>query len=37
MGFIGDADLARLADGLGATSYGQSLRDLLEGGGGATR
>jgi glucose-1-phosphate thymidylyltransferase len=37
MGFIGDADLAQLADGLGASSYGQSLRDLLEGGGAAAR
>ncbi|HZH28349.1 MAG TPA: glucose-1-phosphate thymidylyltransferase RfbA [Azospirillaceae bacterium] len=32
MGFIGAEDLARLADGMGRSSYAEYLRELLEGG-----
>jgi glucose-1-phosphate thymidylyltransferase len=33
MGFIADADLARLADGMGRSSYGEYLREIVANGG----
>jgi hypothetical protein len=33
MGFIADADLARLADGMGKSSYGEYLREIVANGG----